>query len=198
MENANRVEFIDEQIKKCNKILSNANPKEAAELILHIKRIFYKIRDFSINVATEPDNYFSVDYDSKDNLKYLEQMIDALKLYRAELSDEQDKELKRQSKIETIRIDNHNSNTANAIINQNISIDSTIKAINELPNDILDEKDKKCLENILRDIDDLKGQNKEKAKNKIFEALKYIVDKGVEVGIAILPYLGEIARLLKL
>lgn len=72
-----------------------------------------------------------------------------------------------------------------------------MKSINEISNEILDEKDKRYLSEILYFINSLKEINKDKTKNKIVEVLKYIADKGIEVGIAVLPYLGEITKLLR-
>lgn len=201
-----RVKKLKQHIDECKNVLAENNPQKAVTKIERIKERYRNIRNFSTDTYKEYQLFDSPDAvggafvappnDSRQ-LEALENLIEEMELYLAELVDKQDKEPKKQSKAETIRIDNYNTNTANATINQNISIDSTIKAINELPSDILDEKDKKYLENILRDIDDLKGQNKEKAKNKIFEVLKYIIDKSIEVGIAILPYLGKIALFLK-
>ena len=39
--------------------------------------------------------------------------------------------------------------------------------------------------------------NKEKIVGKVGNVLKYIADKGIEVGIAALPYLGEISKLIQ-
>lgn len=42
-----------------------------------------------------------------------------------------------------------------------------------------------------------KSGDKEKASKKLGSILKYVADKGIEVGIALLPYLGEISKLLQ-
>jgi hypothetical protein len=39
-----------------------------------------------------------------------------------------------------------------------------------------------------------KTQNKDKVIGKLGNLLKDIIDKGIDVGIAVLPYLGEIAK----
>ena len=53
------------------------------------------------------------------------------------------------------------------------------------------------MEEIVYSIEALKEKNKDKAKEKVFKVLKYIIDKGFEVGIAILPYSGEISKFLR-
>ncbi|CCY76454.1 hypothetical protein [Brachyspira aalborgi] len=104
-----------------------------------------------------------------------------------------------KSNNESINIYNNpiNNNTANASINQNITIKSTIEDINKIPENILDKETKEYLEEILYSIETLKEKNKDKAKEKVFKVLKYIIDKGFEVGIAILPYLGEVSKVLR-
>ena len=104
-----------------------------------------------------------------------------------------------KSNNESINIYNNpiNNNTANASINQNITIKSTIEDINKIPENILDKETKEYLEEILYSIETLKEKNKDKAKEKVFKVLKYIIDKGFEVGIAILPYLGEVSKILR-
>lgn len=104
-----------------------------------------------------------------------------------------------KSNNESINIYNNpiNNNTANASINQNITIKSTIEDINKIPENILDKETKEYLEEILYSIETLKEKNKDKAKEKVFKVLKYIIDKGFKVGIAILPYLGEVSKVLR-
>ncbi len=206
MESA-RVKKLKQHIGECKNVLAENNPQKAVTQIERIRKLYSNIRNFSTDTYKEyqlfdsPDvfggAFVTLSNDSKQ-LEALKNLIEEMELYLAELVDKQDREPKKQSRAEKIHINNYNNNTANATINQNISIDNTIKSINNLPSDILDEKSKEYLENILFAIESLKNKDKEKTKNKIFEVLKYIVDKGVEVGIAILPYLGEIARLLRL
>lgn len=196
MRNIEQIKILDKYIKDCELVLSNGNPSDAAKKILFIKNILENQQIFFNTCAEYDHNNEQYIFDSDKNVEHLEKFIDELKFHRAKLSDENNAHNEQNDNISAINI--NNINTANATINQNISIDSTIKAINELPSDILDKKSKEYLENILLAIESLKNTDKEKAKEKIAKVLKYIVDKGVEVGIAILPYLGEIARLLKL
>lgn len=87
--NSEQIKWLDEQIKKCEEILSNGNPKEAAKQIEKIVGYFAaKGKYFSTSIAYENDKY---SYDSKNNLEKLKDLIDELKLYRAELADEYNK-----------------------------------------------------------------------------------------------------------
>ena len=129
----------------------------------------------------------------EDKIKIKEKIIEIRERNKKNNSD-----INSKSNNESINIYNNpiNNNTANASINQNITIKSTIEDINKIPENILDKEAKEYLEEILYSIETLKEENKDKAKEKVFKVLKYIIDKGFEVGIAILPYLGEVSKVL--
>jgi len=91
-----------------------------------------------------------------------------------------------------------NNSTANANAAVTISISNTIELINQLPPDVLSDKEKEELEEKLSAIEVAKTSgNKEKLAVKVGNVLKYIADKGIEVGIAALPYLGEISKFIQ-
>ena len=74
-------------------------------------------------------------------------------------------------------------------ISVNISLEQTITVIEAIPDDKLSQDEKEQLEGKLSNL------NTEKDKSKLWgktqSALKWIADKGVEVGIAALPYIVE-------
>ena len=79
-----------------------------------------------------------------------------------------------------------------------VTIKQTLERINNLPDDILSKEDKESLEEKVASLELLtKSGDKEKASKKLGSILKYVADKGIEVGIALLPYLGEISKLLQ-
>lgn len=204
MESA-KVEQLKKHIDECKSILAKNNPQKAAEQIDKIYLAYYcGGEEFWIKPAH--DEKGNVIYESNENLENLKCLIAQMEVRLGQWADEyniQQSQLvysekqKQGDKISAINIHNQNNNTANATINQNISLEATLKSINEISNEILDEKDKRYLSEILDSINSLKEINKDKTKNKIVEVLKYIADKGIEVGIAVLPYLGEIAKLLR-
>ena len=130
----------------------------------------------------------------EDKIKIKEKIIEIRERNKKNNSD-----INLKSNNESINIYNNpvNNNIANALISQNITIKSTIEDINKIPENILDKEAKEYLEEILYSIETLKEENKDKAKEKVFKVLKYIIDKGFEVVIAILPYLGEVSKVLR-
>ncbi|ECL9468098.1 hypothetical protein [Campylobacter jejuni] len=107
-------------------------------------------------------------------------MIVRMEIYLAELKDESEK-IKEDKKLININNDikNNNTNTANATISQNITIDQILEELSKISDDILDKNQKEEIENLLLVIDSLKENDKTKAKEKIFFVLKYLSDKSI-------------------
>lgn len=169
----------------------NYNNKEIYNIIYNDESIgLYRFAQNSEAILVELFDKFT----ENDKIKIKEKIIEI-----RERNKENNSDINLKSNNESINIYNNsvNNNTANASINQNITIKSTIKDINKIPDNILDKEAKEYLEEILYSIETLKEENKDKAKEKVFKVLKYIIDKGFEVGIAILPYLGEVSKVLR-
>lgn len=193
---------LRENIKKCKSVLAKKNPSEAMEEIQRIKRIYRGTRNFNTDIYAkiqQPKNLFDTPHyitypDSQKQLEFLKDLIDEMEIYLAELNSEKDNQPK-HDKIASINI--HNNNTANAIISQNISLETTIKSINKIPREILDKETKEKLKKLLCELDPLKEKDKEKVKNKTIKTLKYIADKGIDAIITCLPYLCEVTKFLR-
>ncbi|EGK8008464.1 hypothetical protein IO405_000854 [Campylobacter lari] len=127
-------------------------------------------------------------------IESLQKMIERMEIYLAELKDESEK-MKEDKNLININNDikNNNTNTANATIFQNITIEQALEELNKIPEDISDKNQKEEIENLLLAIDTLKEKDKTKAKEKIFSVLKYLSDKSIDAFISLLPYLGQIA-----
>ena len=196
MSNA-RIKKLEEHIEECKNILNRKIPNEAVCQIKKIKKAYEGTKKFTVSEIFNYDfDEFCIKSNIPEELNRLEQLIEQMEVYRAELIDEYNTEQNKTNPA-NININNQNNNTANASINQNITIKSTIEDINKIPDNILDKEAKEYLEEILYSIETLKEKNKDKAKEKVFKVLKYIIDKGFEVGIAILPYLGEVSKVLR-
>ena len=100
--------------------------------------------------------------------------------------------------LQQLIINNENKASASSSAVVTVSISNTIELINKLPADVLSNKEKEELEEKLSAIEVARTSgNKEKIVGKVGNVLKYIADKGIEVGIAALPYLGEISKLIQ-
>lgn len=104
--------------------------------------------------------------------------------------------LKGDLELEIEKIKKNNSPTVSVNQNTNISIalslEQTINLIESIPDEKLSPDEKEQLEGKLSKL----GTEKEKSKvwDKTQSVLKWIADKGVEVGIAALPYIVEMIK----
>ena len=194
-----RIKKLEEYIEECKSVLNRNIPEEAVNQIVKVKKAYEGTKKFTIDIIHnyDFDRFYTID-NTPEQLNRLKELIEQMEVYRAELLDEYNtQQNQNQTNQQNININNQNNNTANASINQNITIKSTIEDINKIPDNILDKKIKEELEEILYSIELLKDKEKDKTKEKVFKVLKYIIDKGFEVGIAILPYLGEVSKFLR-
>ncbi|MBZ7959510.1 hypothetical protein [Campylobacter molothri] len=198
MSNKNKIEKLKQHIKECEEVLEKENPSECWEQIDLMRELYRKTYDekFKISYPTTLGEFgfrnpLKHDYGMIESLK---KMIERMEIYLAELEDESEKIKENKSSINIEnKLDNSNTNTANATISQNITIEQTLEELKKIPEDILDEKQKDEIENLLFTIETLKEKDKPKAKEKIFSILKYLSDKSIDGFITLLPYLGQVA-----
>ena len=87
-----------------------------------------------------------------------------------------------------------NINNSNVVINSNnvsITLTDTVLKINELPDSVLSKEEKEEINSLLNEINS-QTKDKQTRWEKIKGILKWIADKSVEVGVAVLPYLSGI------
>ncbi|EAJ5681183.1 hypothetical protein IDR50_000932 [Campylobacter lari] len=195
--NQNKIEKLTQHIYKSKEILKEENPSKCWKQIEYIKEIYKNIyyENFDIVYPTIEGEYYPKPSENDYGMiESLQKMIERMEIYLAELKDESEK-IKEDKKLININNDfkNNNTNTANATIFQNITIEQALEELNKIPEDILDKNQKEEIENLLLAIDTLKEKDKTKAKEKIFSVLKYLSDKSIDALISLLPYLGQIA-----
>lgn len=203
-----KIDLLDNYIKQLSEV-NKLDNSQVESLIEDITRVVLSPDDLTALVL---DYYWAEDADYSSDIRKLKSKLEYDK---AILMDEQEKANKLE-KVErekreleklglevelsksNVTINNTNHNEANATSTVSITIDQTIKAINEISPEVLSAYEKEELEEKLSAIEVAKTSgNKEKLAGKVGNVLKYIADKGIEVGIAALPYLGEIAKLIQ-
>ena len=203
-----KIDLLDNYIKQLSEV-NKLDNSQVESLIEDITRVVLSPDDLTALVL---DYYWAEDADYSSDIRKLKSKLEYDK---AILMDEQEKANKLEKverekrELEKLRlevelsksnvtINNTNHNEANATSTVSITIDQTIKAINEISPEVLSAYEKEELEEKLSAIEVAKTSgNKEKLAGKVGNVLKYIADKGIEVGIAALPYLGEIAKLIQ-
>lgn len=195
------IDSIQKYIAECEECILGEDLKKAEELCNTIVSVYSK--DIS-NIRTGLDRYKArvvgvgtvIKYDYLGDLKLLQAK---LVHYKEELEREQ-MIIKNGSNIPAININNvnENSNSANATNLTQITYEQVIESIHALPDSNLSDTEKEQLEDKIGSIElAIKNKDKKKALDKVGSVLKFITEKGVEVGIAVLPYLGQIAQSLQ-
>lgn len=173
--------IIEDDIIKCTNEIESGNSETRYELM---RRLISKynsiITDFSNGLH---DTW----YDEKGTakLKNIKILMEKLYLFKA-------MDYKNTFDKTTPQVEIHNSNSNSNIIDINISFEQarqTIENMSALPNSEIDE--------ILKKIDELEKvvlskDRKSKKWENSKEIIKWIADKGVDVGISLLPLLLQI------
>ena len=137
-----------------------------------------------------------------DEIRDLELLRHKLENYRSDLIASEHRritELEKQKPYPAITITNDNKSLSesHATATMSFSFTDTLQNIAGLPSNVLTPEEKEELEEKLLALEGARNnQDKARVGVKIGSVLKYIAEKGVEVAIATLPYLGEIAKLI--
>ena len=173
-----KIELIKDYIAKCD----NCSRENARKLVHEIIAVYKdEIKSITVNLDSYRHGHRSI-----DEIDYLgdTQLLRALLLnHKSNLENNL-----RFTEGTPSQIFNINQ-TQNSNISINVSFAQTINAIDAIPDDKLSQDEKEQLEGKLSKL------NTEKDKSKLWEktqsVLKWIADRGIEVGIAALPYIAE-------
>lgn len=192
-----KIENLNMYIEKCDVSMQKEDMEILLEEIIHT---------YAPEIPLITDGLDMYGYGDASNINYKGD----LRLLKAKLINYRDnleqEEINVSREIEKLRLqqsilninnstNNTNTNTATASNQVVFTIDQALKNISSLPETVLSSEEKEILEGKLSAIElSLNKKDKGALIDKIGKAVKYISDKGIEVGIAILPYLGEIAK----
>lgn len=171
-----KIELINAYIEKCN----TCTKESAYNLIREIVAVYgNEVKDIRTNL----DAYsWKEDYerDYLNDVKYLK-----AHLINHKVNLENNLRFTEGTPSQIFNI----NQTQNSNISISVSLEQAITAIESISDDKLSQDEKDQLEGKLSKL------NTEKDKSKLWEktqsVLKWIADKGIEVGIAALPYIAE-------
>lgn len=190
-----KIEFISFYIDKCDEIIKSGNVREADELQDEIIGVFEPEIG---NIRGQLDNYSGY-YSSNHQVDF----IGDLKLLKQKLTNYvmniKEEANKRQYALELARL-NQPVVTANAeavqeqvttiTTNIDISISRIITQLDEIEDNKLSKEDKEVLKEYAYSLEGIRAtKDKSKFWDRSKEVLKFIADKGVDVAIAMLPYI---------
>ena len=184
-----KIENLDKYIKECDEFMDASRDDQNGFIVKVVGIYCDEIK--SIRVGLDTYSYGAQSYTSD-----IQKMKAKLINYKDNLELE---ERKRKDELELARLKQGNINvsaTANNSneINVNITLKQVLECVGKIPDDVMSKEEKSDLEDKLSGIDSaIKTGKKEKAKEKIFAALKFLMDKGADALITMLPYLAQMA-----
>lgn len=193
-----KIRDIEELVERCEDVIIHDYTSTAKDLVDHIISVYSE--DIP-NYRTGLDLYEFTAFDT-DSAVTIDYMGDLKKLkaklinYKYELEE---KELARKEALEIQRmniqgITIHNDNSSYASASSNVTVKVTLKQTIEKLDKLLPKEELNDLEDKLAALElVMKKGDKEKSSIKMSNVLKFIADKGIDVAIAVIPYLCGLA-----
>lgn len=184
-----KIEFINQYIARCDAVENQVQAENLQREIISVFSDDIPGISKSLHRASFDFNQpATIDYLS--NISILKKKLEYYKL-SAERTNEIIQETKEAPAI-VVNQYNQNSNTQNVTVSVQTNLEIALQQIDALPNQALSDDEKDLLRGKLTRIEEApdKPSKWEKAKN----VLKWVIDKGIEVGTAVLPYIAEVLK----
>ena len=182
-----KVEFVQEYIDKCNEILDRKDKHEAKKYQEIIIAVFEpKIP----SIKNMLDNYRG--YFSDEPVDFLGDLLKLEQILIGYLTDLEREDEIRKYELEKLQLQKSITiqNTLSATTTVTVTIEQTTSNISSIPKEGLSDEEKSKLVADLSQLGLFKG-DKPILKEKLSNILKYVADKGFEVGKAVLPLILE-------
>ena len=184
--------FMEEKIKKVEEYideLDNAIDKNEVERAKELQTEIIAVYEPEIeSLKSELDNYSITQFDTSTPVDYIGDAIllkAKLQNYKLNLASGLDKPF--QGVDGAVTVTQHvNQDVSTSVV---INLEQTIHSILQLPESVLSDDEKEILSGKIASISAEK--DREKRWEKVSGVLKWIADKGIQVGIAALPYITK-------
>lgn len=188
-----KIENLDKYIKECDEMM-NVDSEEQLQFITRVVSVY---ANEITNIREELDAYLLGNSNYALDLQNIKAKLinhrDNLELEEQKRKDELELARLKQGHI-SVSATANNSNE----IKINVTLEQALECISKIPDEVMSQEEKDDLEDKLSGIDNaVKTGKKEKAKEKIFAVLKFLMDKGADALIAMLPYLAQMAGLIQ-
>lgn len=198
--------LVTEYINKIN-LAYDKNVEEIEKIIDLICRTFFTSEEVEqLKLDFYSQTYYVDDFkNAYDGIQYMTNKdygndLDKIKLH-LQLKYNDSREGTFGNNLETtkgITFNPTQNQTINLTVNVKTEISMTINniidIINDIPINVISDVEKKELTDNLKEF--RSTTNKDKKWEMISRILKYILDKGVEVGISLIPHIGELIKLI--
>ena len=180
-----KIKIIDEYIGRLNDAIEGNDREKAKKLQTEIIAVYEPEID---SLKSELDNYNFAHFGTNTPVDYVgdAKLLKAkLQNYKLNLASGLYKPF--QSAEGAVTVTQHVNQDVNATLV--VTFEQVIHNIQQLPDSVLSDEEKEVLSGKIAAISAEK--DKEKRWGKVCSALKWIAEKGIQVGIAALPYIGK-------
>lgn len=180
-----KIKIIDEYIGRLNDAIEGNDREKAKKLQTEIIAVYEPEID---SLKSELDNYNFVHFGTNTPVDYVgdAKLLKAkLQNYKLNLASGLYKPF--QSAEGAVTVTQHVNQDVNATLV--VTFEQVIHNIQQLPDSVLSDEEKEVLSGKIAAISAEK--DKEKRWGKVCSALKWIAEKGIQVGIAALPYIAK-------
>lgn len=180
-----KIKIIDEYIGRLNDAIEGNDREKAKKLQTEIIAVYEPEID---SLKSELDNYNFAHFGTNTPVDYVgdAKLLKAkLQNYKLNLASGLYKPF--QSAEGAVTVTQHVNQDVNATLV--VTFEQVIHNIQQLPDSVLSDEEKEVLSGKIAAISAEKG--KEKRWGKVCSALKWIAEKGIQVGIAALPYIAK-------
>lgn len=180
-----KIKIIDEYIGRLNDAIEGNDREKAKKLQTEIIAVYEPEID---SLKSELDNYNFAHFGTNTPVDYVgdAKLLKAkLQNYKLNLASGLYKPF--QSAEGAVTVTQHVNQDVNATLV--VTFEQVIHNIQQLPDSVLSDEEKEVLSGKIAAISAEK--DKEKRWRKVCSALKWIAEKGIQVGIAALPYIAK-------
>ena len=180
-----KIKIIDEYIGRLNDAIEGNDREKAKKLQTEIIAVYEPEID---SLKSELDNYNFAHFGTNTPVDYVgdAKLLKAkLQNYKLNLASGLYKPF--QSAEGAVTVTQHVNQDVNATLV--VTFEQVIHNIQQLPDSVLSDEEKEVFSGKIAAISAEK--DKEKRWGKVCSALKWIAEKGIQVGIAALPYIGK-------
>lgn len=180
-----QIKIIDEYIGRLNDAIEGNDREKAKKLQTEIIAVYEPEID---SLKSELDNYNFAHFGTNTPVDYVgdAKLLKAkLQNYKLNLASGLYKPF--QSAEGAVTVTQHVNQDVNATLV--VTFEQVIHNIQQLPDSVLSDEEKEVLSGKIAAISAEK--DKEKRWGKVCSALKWIAEKGIQVGIAALPYIAK-------
>lgn len=172
---------LDADIIRCEEMLLRGDADSCDELVDRLVLVYQsELPSIGLSLTT----YDGTDESGYDHFEDLSIVKERLETYRARIISSF---ASPQGGATHLTV--NNSAEASSDVRVALNVSQVSSQVQTLPDNILDDEEKDALRLMLLDLEEAKGKPKEEAHPQIKKILSWLSDKGVDVALAVLPYI---------